>query len=417
MNIKLYDEVSEEILIIGCFVENLLDKYDIIPNIFNDPRHQRIISNLLKLKSKNIMISDKSFDSLENSNYPEFITDREHLRNIFENSTFAIDYNHAFKLVTEFHKKRLFHEQIGQIYNSFDSLNSDEIQDKLLSLNLEMSKQTSQIKDYSVQLQNAYDYIFHEEREYVGIPTGISTIDKCVSIEKGNTFVIGAGTGLGKSTLAHALGIEFSKQGNKGLLFALEMSENDMMLKTISNLSGVEYSRLKAHNTMNNNIKLSPNEVQQVNLAFEKAKKVVLNVSSNFSISINDLVNQTRTEYLKGNVDYLIVDQIALISNEAKDERMRLKKNSWELRKLAKELDIPIIILTQLNREAENAAPGLHHIAESSSIAHDTSGVMILTRKREDTNEAQINVVKNRYGYLGAINLEIDFAKSRIKET
>jgi replicative DNA helicase len=90
---------------------------------------------------------------------------------------------------------------------------------------------------------------------------------------------------------------------------------------------------------------------------------------------------------------------------------------SWEFRKLAHELQIPIIILCQLTRGSETETPGIHHIAESSDLGRDASGVILLSSDRNDSEaELEVSVVKNRHGKNGRISYVKEFDKSRIFE-
>lgn len=240
--------------------------------------------------------------------------------------------------------------------------------------------------------------------------TGLQMLDANVKFRKANMYVLGASTGIGKSSFAINLAMRISKSNNaKVLFYALEMDKKDVYRKIISNLSLIQDRKLS-----NESKKFSDGEKTAIDNATNKLmQEYQIRVHDDYGIDISLLKNQVSELVVKNDLDFVIIDQISLISvkQRYKDERAKLKFISWEIRKLAGELDIPILALVQLNRQSEESNASIYHIAESFDIARDSNAIMLLDADRNDYSEEkqyQLNVVKNRFGKLCSIPLVVN---------
>lgn len=410
---NLKNEISELILLCGS-IENEEVK-DLISGLkeehFTSNENKEIFNNISNMILANNDINLITLNSQKWSN-------RKHVMNlisgILEDLTLALDYKLLAKEIIDYKIKRQILEQLTLIAKEVSNVSVDELEDKLSKLENEIRTQSmSEYETYEELLERAEKDFHTPNVDKKTYKTGLNNLDELIKIRNGNTYVIGAKTGFGKSSFVQALSIELAKKGLKGHIFSLEMSAIDMLKKQISNITKIPFEMLDTDKKYRDKI---VNEQGAKAYEFLKRKEQVLHINDNFDLHISDIKRQSRELKKNNNLDFLVVDQISLIRNEHRDERMKLKETSWQLRKLAKELDIPIFVLTQLNRGAELGTPTLDNIAESSAVAFDTSAIMLLDGEREE-NTIKVHVVKNRFGKCETIAFTKNWDICTIKES
>ncbi|HMN16290.1 MAG TPA: DnaB-like helicase C-terminal domain-containing protein [Ignavibacteriaceae bacterium] len=209
------------------------------------------------------------------------------------------------------------------------------------------------------------------------IKTGIDSLDKyIIGIPRKHLTIIGARPGQGKTTFALQLKRNFVEQGLKVGMFSLEMSSEELLIKDISAITeidslDIENNRLDSsdYRKIDDNIKLlkSENFVIDDN-AFQTPQR------------IKAIINQWNVQ--KG-IDVIIIDYLQLIKTDYKRERYDLEigQLSNDLRIFAKQTGIPIIILSQLNRQNENrlySRPAISDLRESGQIEQDAKLILLL---------------------------------------
>lgn len=310
-------------------------------------------------------------------------------------------------------KLKYFSEEISKHDVSSDLIVSDLSQE----LDYINGLTKTRIKNKKDVLDELEIELKDKSKKQSDLVTGMTSFDDYIKLRNGNTYVIGASTGIGKSsfTIDLALRIAQCNLDSKALIYALEMDSKDVYRKMISNLSLIPDVKLRDKNYNDQEAKLIFDNLNLLRNVFD------INVQDEYGIDIDVLVNQVTLEKLKNNISYVIIDQISLITTKRghKDERAKLKEISWKLRKLSGELNIPIIIVTQLNRGSESERASMKHVAESFDIVRDTSALILLDTDREVFSEVKqyyLNIEKNRFGRTGRIPLMGKLSISKFEE-
>lgn len=376
---------------------------------FQEDNHKKIFNKMQEQESFDVLTlgagEDKKFIDMITSYYDSIPTSD----NIVEYAT----------MLRQETKRIKVERMLVNINNEIKKGNFDAdlaISELLLELDNVNSLSLSTIKSRLSGLKEIEEFFTMEQEKTLVLKTGMKILDEHVELRNGNMYVIGAGTGIGKSSFAIDLTLKMSKSNKaKGLIYALEMDRIDVNRKMISNISKVKDFKLK---------KKKINKVER-DLIFDALSKLKeeyhITIHDEYGISIDVLVNQVTELKLKGELDFLVVDQISLISTKRnhREERGKLKEISWKIRKLAGDLNIPVIVLVQLNRGSEIEKPSLKHVAESFDIVRDASGVMLLdTNRKEYSEEKQYHLIieKNRFGKNGEIPMIGKLAISSFEE-
>lgn len=222
--------------------------------------------------------------------------------------------------------------------------------------------------------------------------------------QKGSLNTIGARTGVGKTVFAINSAEAACAAGKTVLFFSLEMTRQELAERMLSSVSGVASYKLKpgAHRT--------PSENERISQATETMAGFSLVVEDDSDITIDYIRSKAKAQAASPEgLDLIIVDYLQLInpgSNRGHSNReQQVAAMSRGLKVLAKDLQVPIMILVQLNRESkdedENRLPSKADIRESAGIAADSNVVLIIHRKYRDESpdpKALFIIDKNRGG-------------------
>lgn len=256
-----------------------------------------------------------------------------------------------------------------------------------------------------------------------GIPTGFPTLDKHLrGWQPGNTIIVGARTGVGKSVCAVDFALAAASAGASVLFFSMEMTEQEVATRLVSSLTGVFISKIQSGN-------LSDSEMAQLKDAWSKVKSLNIRVDTEQNASMQYIRSEaSRLAKSPTGLDLIIIDYLGLIKYQGAmkaDKQNQVAEISRELKELAMTMQIPIIILAQLDNrlrgdEAEQE-PTLAHIRESGAIANDSNVIILLHRKKDDTREpyeipTKFIIEKNRNGSKGAFKCHSFLFCSRFVE-
>ena len=257
-----------------------------------------------------------------------------------------------------------------------------------------------------------------------GVPTGLSDIDqKTGGLQNSDLIIIAGRSAMGKTGLAMTIGLNAAKSGYPVGIFSLEMSETQLMARLIGGESGVSSNRM-----MSGDVK--SHEWGQLQTAIEAMDNIPLYVDDTAAIPLTALRAKARRMKMKYGISLLIVDYLQMMKSSEKsgNREQEVSKISQGLKALAKELDIPVIALSQLNRAVETRGgskrPQLSDLRDSGSIEQDADIVAFIYRPEyyqilEDENGrslkgiAEIDFAKHRNGGTGAteVRFEAEFAR------
>jgi replicative DNA helicase len=251
-----------------------------------------------------------------------------------------------------------------------------------------------------------------------GEATGFKDLDKILNgLQRSELIILGARPSMGKSTLAQNIAYYVASHSGKHVLFfSLEMSNDSLVDRLIAEASGVNHERIRSgylEGADYEKITEAMAEMENANIAFDETSV----------LTVNDIRSKARRYAMKNKLGLIVVDYLSLmdtVTNYQGNQVQKVADISRGLKALARELDVPVLALSQLSRASVNQddkTPQLQHLRDSGAVEQDADVVLFIHRedyyhKRErergeyeDTNIAEILVEKNRNGRTGVVNL------------
>ena len=251
---------------------------------------------------------------------------------------------------------------------------------------------------------------------FPGISTGLVDLDRRISgLNNSDLIILAARPGVGKSSLAMNIGVEAAKHSGKSVaVFSLEMSKEQLGMRLVSTECLMDNKKL-ATGRVN-----GEEEWGRVAMAVANLSQARMYIDDDASLSVADINAKCRRI---SDLGLVIVDYLQLMTSaggppKASDNRQQIVSDmSRSLKLMAKELDVPVICLSQLSRANESRGvtqrrPMLSDLRDSGAIEQDADIVLFLYRESyydEDTdapNVAECIVAKNRHGETGTVQLE-----------
>ncbi len=253
--------------------------------------------------------------------------------------------------------------------------------------------------------------------QYIGIPTGISLLDQMITgLNRSDLIILGARPGMGKTSFALNIARNVSIKERKTVcFFSLEMSRDQLAQRLLSAEACIKSDKLRTGN-------IADNEWTRLVQATEILSRANIYVDETPGITVPEMKSKVRR---LGNADLVIVDYLGLMepSNRRIENRVQaVTEITRNLKLMAKELNIPVIVCSQLRRpnaaEKEANKPSLTSLRDSGSIEQDADIVLFLHRedyyrnqnpeKQLDEHKAVCIVAKNRHGEIGDVPLYWD---------
>lgn len=300
------------------------------------------------------------------------------------------------------------------IEEKIDAVNQLLIDNKIVK-NIGSPKDVSEILDLvEYELQNA------GTNQQNIIKTGFKEIDtKIKGFKKGDLIIVAGRPGMGKTTWALNIATNNILADKTVLIFSLEMTNEQLIKKIISSESGLSTDKMLSG-------EMDQRDWDVFSKFKEKLSSKSLYVYDKSPITIETLINKTKSIQAVKNIDLIVVDylQLLMTSNKApsnSDSRTAsMTYISNLLKGLAKDIGCPLISLSQLNRGVESRTdkrPVLSDLRDSGSIEQDADMVIMLYRgdyyDSLETNNAEVIVRKNRMGELGDFELGFDGSLSK----
>ena len=255
-----------------------------------------------------------------------------------------------------------------------------------------------------------------DRSQYVGIPTGISTLDEVTSgLNRSDLIIVGARPGMGKTSFALNIARNVAMlQKRTVAFFNLEMSREQMVNRLLSSEARVSSKKLRTGN-------LSPDEWGRISTAASELCQAPIFLDDTATITVPEM--KGRLLRLGNDLGFVVVDYLQLMHSVRRiDNRvLEVSEITRSLKIMAKELNVPIMVCAQLSRGTEKQGsshrPALADLRESGSIEQDADQVLFLYRSDYYKNEAtdpaappapdtsEVIVAKNRHGELRTVPL------------
>jgi replicative DNA helicase len=245
-----------------------------------------------------------------------------------------------------------------------------------------------------------------------GVPSGYDDLDHLTNGFQNSEFiVIGARPSIGKTALAMSMAANIAIRHNIPTgFFSLEMSAQAIMMRLLASEARIRGNLIRSGF-------LSEMQISQIHDAVGEIYEAPLYIEASPEVKILDLRAQARKMIKQNGVKIIFIDYLTLVSAENKSipRHEQIAEISRSLKSLARELDIPVVVLSQVKRETEGKKPNLADLRESGSIEQDADLVMFLHRDRmgEDGGnrempsviDTELIIAKQRNGPIGEINL------------
>lgn len=254
--------------------------------------------------------------------------------------------------------------------------------------------------------------LYGRKAHITGIPSGFSDLDHhTAGFQKGNLIIVAARPGMGKTAfclnIAQHIAIK-EKQG--AAIFSLEMPKEELAQRFLCSEAKIDGQRLKTGH-------LQEADWPRLANAMNDLSKAPIYIDDTSNVSVMEMRSKARRLKSKNDISLIIVDYLQLMRGNAifkGDRNQEISEISRQLKALSKELEIPIIALSQLSRAVETRQekkPMLSDLRDSGGIEQDADMVLFIyrdqyyNRSSSQDNRAEINIAKHRNGPLATVNL------------
>lgn len=263
-------------------------------------------------------------------------------------------------------------------------------------------------------LMDIFDEIYEDHGELQGIDTGFSTLNRMTGgWNKGDLIILAARPSMGKTAFALNLAIKCCKKGGVVDIFSLEMPDKQLVKRILSSLTRIDGAKWR------NPFRLFTEEDQhKANMALDIYHKWNVQIHDQSRQTVSDLraqIQKTLREF--PDEEYLvIIDYLQMIATTGKYDRhdLAIASITKELKQIARQYQVPIILLSQLSRGVEqrmDKRPRMSDLRDSGSIEQDADMIMLLYRDEYYNSESngnniiEIDIAKQRNGPVGAVKL------------
>ena len=243
-----------------------------------------------------------------------------------------------------------------------------------------------------------------------GVATGYTDLDEQLAgLQPSNLIVVGARPSMGKTAFALGLAAHAAVQGVPVLFFSLEMSHLELAQRVLCAEARVDATRMR-------NGRLLEGDWPKISNAIGRIGSAPLFIDDNPNVTVMDIRARARRMKARDGLGLVVVDYLQLMTgrNSAENRQVEISEISRGLKILARELEIPVVALSQLSRNLESRSdkrPMLADLRESGAIEQDADVVMFIYRdevynsESSDRGSAEIIVAKHRNGPVGKVEL------------
>ena len=268
------------------------------------------------------------------------------------------------------------------------------------------------IKDVLAESFNRRDSLHKDKDSLRGIPTGFKGIDNILAgLQKSDLIILGARPSMGKTSLALNIAQNVAtKEGVPVGIFSLKMSKEQLIDRLLASEAGIDSWKLRTGN-------LEDKDFEKINKAMGVLAEAPLYIDDSAMANVMEMRTKARRLQSEHDLGLIVIDYIQLMSgrsNNSENRVQEISEISRGLKGLARELNVPVIALSQLSRSVEQRSPKIPQLSdlrESGSIEQDADVVMFIYREdyydkdTEKKNIADILIKKHRNGPTGEVEL------------
>lgn len=419
-------DIDAEMSVLGSILmdkESLFKVVDFLnPSDFYIGTHKLIYQSMLDLSEKGRPLDILSVSSvLKEKGKLEEVGGQSALTAMVNSVPSAMHVSHYGEIV---HKKSLLRKMIqasydiGQLgYQESEDVDAllDEAEKKVFKISERINSQNFYPLRYN--LEEAFERIdsLHKNTgEMRGVATGFTDLDNYLAgLQKSDLVILAARPSLGKSALAMDIAryVSVEKKVPVGI-FSLEMSRDQIVDRLIASEAGVDLWKLRTGKLSS---KGEYNDFVKIQNALGNLGEAPIYIDDGLTSSVLQMRAMARRLQAERGLGLLVIDYLQLIQPRGTNDSMvqQITEISRSLKSLARELNVPVLALSQLSRAVEqrpDRTPKLSDLRDSGSIEQDADVVLFISRdvRNEDDNTAEIHIAKHRNGPIGKVHLYFD---------
>lgn len=358
----------------------------------------------------------------------------DYINDLISKAGFISSLNYYQTAINENYTKNRIKESLQISLKNINNNNSNELIDSIRNelFKIEGRKVSSEFLSGSEVAKKVVEEVLSGNKEIKGLKTGFPKLDNITTgLQEGDLIILAARPSVGKTAFALNLAMNIILRNKSVVFFSLEMPAEQLMQRMLSAISNVNNYRFKEPSS------LTKDEKEKILVAYDRIKDKKLFIDDSGSIKLNEIIWKSKKLKEKEQLDLIIIDYMQLIPIDtygSGNRQQEVSKISRSLKQLARELNVPIISLSQLNRrveERESKKPMMSDLRESGSIEQDADIIAFLYRddyynKHDKENEekysnkhqhlTELNIAKHRNGSIGTIEFIFDSSVGKFKE-
>ena len=453
-NIEAEQTILGSILANNEIFDEITDQLD--ENYFFDPIHQKIYKIISNLISKGLLANPVTIKNFFNSKEELIeIGGIDYLIKLTKVSTTKNQIKYYSQLLSDLYIRRqlinISEETLEESKNKDLEISGTNILEnterKLFEIaeRGEFQRSFLTFKDALKETIDMATAAYKNDQGIVGVPSGLTDLDdRLGGLHKQDLIIIAGRPSMGKTALATNIAFNASLNIKKNNLktsvafFSLEMSSEQLSTRILA-----EQSRIKSNDIRRG--KINQEDFERFIEASKNLEMLPLHIDDTPAITISALSNRARRLKRKEGLDLIVIDYIQLMKSSGfrnEGRVLEIAEITQGLKALAKELDVPVLALSQLSRQVEqreDKKPQLSDLRESGSIEQDADVVMFVFREQyylekqepkpgtaehvewqekmsQIHNQAEIIIGKQRHGPTGVIKLEFESAFTKFKD-
>lgn len=379
---------------------------------FYIPKHRQIFAAMLDINARNGAVDVVTLlEELERRGTADSSGGIEYLTELSIFTPSAANVSNYIKIVEERSiMRRLMHAGTAITRDAMQGSKSveamlDDAERRIFNIAMHNNEDTlTQIRPVVYESYQRINTLINLKGKLTGVPTGYTDLDSMTSgLQKSDLIIIAARPSQGKTALGLNIAAHAAiREGKTVAIFSLEMSKEQLVMRLFASEARVNMQNVN-HGTPSSQELL---KLAEANLTLANAN---MYIDDRSNISVAEIRSKCRRLKARNGLDMIVIDYLQLMKTpNGSDNRVQeVSELTRSLKILARELNVPVVLLSQLSRKAAERKPAMSDLRESGAIEQDADIIIMIYRdpSRSDDNSAEIIVAKNRNGPVDSIFL------------
>ena len=379
---------------------------------FYIPKHRQIFAAMLDINARNGAVDVVTLlEELERRGTADSSGGIEYLTELSIFTPSAANVSNYIKIVEERSiMRRLMYAGTAITRDAMQGSKSveamlDDAERRIFNIAMHNNEDTlTQIRPVVYESYQRINTLINLKGKLTGVPTGYTDLDSMTSgLQKSDLIIIAARPSQGKTALGLNIAAHAAiREGKTVAIFSLEMSKEQLVMRLFASEARVNMQNVN-HGTPSSQELL---KLAEANLTLANAN---MYIDDRSNISVAEIRSKCRRLKARNGFDMIVIDYLQLMKTpNGSDNRVQeVSELTRSLKILARELNVPIVLLSQLSRKAAERKPAMSDLRESGAIEQDADIIIMIYRdpSRTDDNSAEIIVAKNRNGPVDSIFL------------